>query len=71
MKSIPFKCKFGHVTIAKFQDSEEKPSSIMCSTCATIGHINITVFSTSRRYKSEYMWKSDPKNPVEERAMRF
>lgn len=39
MKQIPFKCKFGHVTIKNFSNKEERPSIVVCEKCIEINKL--------------------------------
>lgn len=70
MKSIPYKCKFGHISIKSFQDMEEKPSKVECDTCVSEQVMKVRIFKPKDNHHlaKQYIWasnKTDNKTEVE------
>lgn len=76
MKQVPYKCRFGHVTIVSFQSRENKASVIACEECLRLAGIQRKVFtenswyigrnySSQRNYVSTYIWPVKHKTSIE------
>lgn len=75
-KLIPYKCRFGHITIKKYSKNVEKPSEIVCPNCVqpsiNEAHIFVSDNSFGTKHRSSYSYSIPANNySREEKAVRI